>query len=256
MSNPPPRYENYPEQGEDELGRGPVFGEPPTNPAPLMNFGAPPPAPRSSGPGRRQFFGVLGGGVALVAVLGVVASSRGGMSGNGWPTGSDPTDWVPGADDDSTDGGDPDSNDADLGGHTVSWPDGWTVDDQSDNQLVLVGGGATVVFRAYTPGDDVTAVEEAQRLLNRHVSSLRKRGALETSRGRKDSVETGAATVSGTRDGKQVDAEARVVIDRSDEDDTAGGGALAVIVLQPSGISEKRRKQIVAMRKDFLDQLG
>lgn len=181
--------------------------------------------------------GLIGGGVAAFAALVVVARSE-----NSSSTGDAETEEF--TDEEVSD------NEAELGDYTVSWPDGWTVDARSDSQLVLVGAGAAVVFRAYAAGDDVTATEEAQRLLNRHTAGLGKRrtGTASTTSG---SVESATIEASGTR-GDDVRIEATVQVRIEPDDRTA----LAVIALLPSDTSTARRKEISRMRGDFLDQLG
>ncbi len=142
------------------------------------------------------------------------------------------------------------SNQADIGDYTVTWPDGWTVDGTTDTQVVLVEGDSTVIFRAYTAGDDATATEEAQRLLNRHTAGLgkRKTGAAKK---RSGPVETATIEGSGVRgDGVRIDATVDVAVESEER------AALAVIALLPSDISAARRKEVDRMRRDFLDQLG
>lgn len=241
-SAPPPTFENYP-------GSTSAAGwlEPsPAEPARLVPGRAPsgPPPPGSSGPSRRRLLTVVGGSVAGLALLSFLTSQQP-ESVVTWP-----------ADGTSASAEDPEAPDGsenatDIQGHTVAWTHDWTIDDLGDSQLILVGGGATVIFRVFTVGDDATAVEESQRLLTRHTANFRKSSAVRTVKGGKGSIETGTATVSGTKDGRTMEGEARVAIDRGED-----GESLAVIVLQRSGTSEDRREQIARMRRLFLNQIG
>ena len=242
-STPSPTFENYPGSTSQPAEPGEWRDPAPRSTSRLVPGRAPsgPPPGGPSDPSRRRVLAVIGGSVAGLAVLGILSSQHR-ESGPTWPVDSAST---------SAEEPDDSENATDVQGHTVSWPDGWTIGDLGDNQLVLVGGGATMIFRVFTAGDDATAVEEAQRLLTRHTASLRKRSVVRTTKGGRGSVETGTAAASGTRDGRTIDAEARVAIDR-DED----GEALAVIVLQPSGTSSKRQDQISRMRRRFLDQIS
>ncbi len=244
MSTPPPTYENYPPSGQDRVRSADDAASSQWSAQTVAPLGPPPQRP---GPDRRGLLYLVGGGLAGVAVLAFAASNR-----NGGIT-SAPSDWsssVPGSEDDD-DSGDGAGNETDVGGYTVSWPDGWQVDTTSDTQVVLTAGRATVIFRAYTAGDDATAAEEAGRLLNRHSAGLGKRriGNTTSSSG---SVEKASAEASGVLgDGVRVTVSAHVAIDAEND-----GGALAVIALLPSGISASRRKQVTTMRREFLDQLG
>ncbi len=244
MSTPPPTYENYPPSGQDRVRSVDDTASSQWSAPTVAPLGPPPPPP---GPDRRGLLYLVGGGLAGIGVLAFAASNR-----NGGITGA-PSDWSssgPGPDDDD-DSGDGAGNETDVGGYTVSWPDGWEVDTRSDTQLVLTGGQATVIFRTYTAGDDATAAEEAGRLLNRHSAGLGKRriGNTTSSSG---SVEKASAEASGVLgDGVRVTVSAQVAIDAEND-----GDALAVIALLPSGISASRRKQVTRMRRDFLDQLG
>ena len=178
------------------------------------------------------------GAAALFAVP-VIATAR-----NGGESGSSDGSFEPADPDD-----DP-SNQADIGDYTVTWPDGWTVDGTTDTQVVLVQGDSTVIFRAYTAGDDATATEEAQRLLNRHTAGLgkRKTGAAKK---RSGPVETATIEGSGVRgDGVRIDATVDVAVESEER------SALAVIALLPFDLSAARRKEVERMRRDFLDQLG
>lgn len=240
MSGTPPTFENYP----GATSASDDWGDPgPAGPAHLMPGRAPvgPPPPVRSGGTRRQLLGVIGGSVAGLAVLAFLAG-RGTEAGSASPTDSS---WATAEPpEDST-------NSDDVQGHPVSWTDDWTVDDLDDNQLVLVGGGATVIFQVFTADGESTAEQEARRLLARHAANLGKRGAVRTAKGGNGLIETGTATVSGTRDGRTMDAEVRVAIDHGET-----GEALAVIVVQRSGTSNERRDQISRMRRRFLDQVG
>ena len=242
MSTPPPTYENYPPSGEDRVRSVDDAASSQWSAQTVAPLGPPPPAP---GPDRRGLLYLVGGSVAGVAVLAFAASNRGGVTGA-------PTDWTtsaPGPDDDDDSGNGAD-NEAHVGDYTVSWPDGWELDTGSDTQLVLTGGSATLIFRAYTAGDDVTAAEEAGRLLNRHSAGLGKRriGDATSSSG---SVEKSSAEASGVRgDGVRVTVSVHVAIDTEND-----GNALAVIALLPSGVSAGRRKQVTQMRREFLEQL-
>lgn len=188
---------------------------------------------------------IVGGGTAVLASIAVAAilqdRAQSGVPEDGESQPADPGDeWPAGPD-----------NEEELGDYTVGWPDGWTVDGRTDTQLTLVQGEATVIFRAYTAGDDVTATEEAQRLLNRHTAGLGKRRTGATSKG-SGPVETASIEASGVRgDGVRVDTTVHVAIDSYDD-----RGALAVIALVPSGTPAARRDEISGMRDDFLDQLG
>lgn len=245
MSTPPPTYENYPPAGD--AGWRSTDGASPEQPrAPLA---APTPPPTPPGPGRRTVVRLIGGGAAALVAVAIIANNQ---NRSARP---DPTGWATGApaeapaDEDDEDGEVPD-DEIDLGGYTVSRPAGWTVDDSTDVQAVLVKGGATAIFRAYTAGDDVTATEEARRLLDRHTAGLGKRRTGTPGRG-SGSPESASIEASGTRgDGVRVDTEVHVAIG-SDEDREA----LAVIALLPSGTSKKTRTEVTRMRREFLDQL-
>lgn len=108
-----------------------------------------------------------------------------------------------------------------------------------------------LIFRAYTAGDDVTAAEEAGRLLNRHSAGLGKR-RIGNATSRLGSVEKASAeAVRGARRSSvEVTVSVHVAIDTEND-----GNALAVIALLPSGVSAGRRKRVTQMRREFLEQL-
>lgn len=239
MSTPPPTYENYPPAWDAGVRSAGGEGSEHPLPPPVVLPSAPPPPP---GHDRRGVLTLIGGAVAALVAIPMIASSqiRGPIADpEGWESAeaSDPED-------------DPDGraeNETDVGDYLVWWPDGWSVDGRTDTQVVLVRGDATVIFRAYTAGDDATATEEAQRLLSRHTAGLGKRrtGAVEKG------SERASIEASGTRgDGSRVDTTVHVVIDGDDRD------ALAVIALMPSGTPAAHRKEIARMRRDFLKQLS
>lgn len=247
MSTPPPTFENYPPSADAGAGSGdgadPI--EPPrAQPRPVV-FAPPSGPPPPPGPDRRSVLRWIGGGAAALIAIPVIASMQN-RGQAGFPGGWDPD--APDPDDESEDLPD---NQADVGDYTVSWPDGWTVDGTTGVQVVLVQGDATVIFRAYTAGDDATASEEAQRLLNRHTAGLGKRRTGATTKG-SGSVETASIEASGVRgDGVRVETTVHVAIDTGDDRD-----ALAVIALVPAGTPAARRQEIAQMRREFLKQLG
>lgn len=243
MSTPPPTYENYPPARD--AGARATDGAGPEQPHPPLVAPPPPPAP-PPGPGRRTVVRLIGGSVAALVGVAIIRNNldpSGGRDPAGWSTGGAPAE--------EEDDEDTPENELGVGDYTVSWPDGWSVDDSTDVQAVLVKGGATAIFRAYAPGDDVTAGEEARRLLNRHTAGLGKRrtGTPSTASG---SSESASIEASGTRgDGVRVDVHVWVAIGSDPDRD-----ALAVIALLPSGTSTKVRTEITRMRRTFLDQLA
>lgn len=242
MSAPPPTYENYPPSGEDRVRSGDDAASASWSPQTVVPLGPPPPPP---GPDRRGLLYLIGGGLAGVAVLAFAASGQGVIS-------AQPSDWSSSvAEPDDDDSGDGTDNETELDGYTVSWPHGWAVDTESDTQLVLTGGRATIIFRAYTAGDDATAAEEAGRLLNRYSEGLGKRRVGDTASS-SGSVEKASVEASGVRgDGVRMGVAVHVAIDADNDNE-----ALAVISLLPSTTSTARRKEVVRMRREFLDQLG
>ncbi len=245
MSTPPPTFENYPPARDAGPRSGDHGGaserpEQPLTPVFAPPGGPPPPAP---GPNRRGVLTMIGGGVAVLIAMPVIASIRNRNPPGfpeGWESGA-----APAPDEDEPE--DLPDNQEELGDYTVTWPDGWSVDGRTEIQLALARGGVTVIFRAYTVGDDVTATEEAQRLLNRHTAGLGKRRTNATDTG----SERASIEASGTRgDGVRVDTTVHVVIDGDERN------ALAVIALVPAGTVAARRDEITRMRRDFLDQLG
>lgn len=234
MSTPSPTYENYPPGRDTAAGAG--SEEPPVRPPGLAV--PPPPPPPASGPNRRAVLGSVGAGVAVLAALAILVPNRGSSSGE--PEASEAADYTEGVSD----------REAEVGGYTASWPEGWKVDSQAENQLVVVYGDAAVTFRAYIAGDDVTAAEEVQRLLNRHTTGLGKLRTGATTSGTGD-PETASGEMSGTRgDDVRVDVSVHVAIDTEDDRD-----ALAVVAVVPSRTPGARRNEITRMRRDFLGQL-
>ncbi|MFT4218485.1 MAG: hypothetical protein QM619_15055 [Micropruina sp.] len=231
----PPTYENYPPPTSSTGQSFDVDDRPARTALPAV----PPPLPPAPGPSRRGLLRLFGGGVAAVAALAIISSNQG-PSTVGEP-GTWPSEVATSDDKDYQD------NEEELGNYTVTWPDGWTVDDRTDVQLALVRGEATVIFRAYET-DDETAEEEAKRLLASHTAGLGKRQNGRTTIG-SGSVDTASTRLSGVRGDKvRIDATVHVAID-------IGGDALAVIALLPSDISAGRAKQVSTMRTDFLEQV-
>lgn len=238
MSTPPPTYENYPPTWGDNAQSGdgsatqPQFGG---------GLATPPPPPPPSGSDRRGVLRLAGTVAAGLVGLTVMANVT--RSSSSSPPAGDPGDAG------GYEGGDPD-DEAEVGDYTVTWPGGWTKDVSTDTQLVLTQSGATVIFRSYTAGDDATVEGEAKRLLKRHASGIGKQKTTSTSTPDKDAdVEIAGIEVTGVRsDGDKMDASAYVALNED-------GEALAVIALLPAKASEKLRRQLRSMRREFLDQL-
>lgn len=230
MSTPPPTYENYPPAWDAGVGTaGGGSGPQSASPGGLVS---PPSRPTA----RRVVLKLIGAAAAVG--VGTMAVSYVGAAAM-----FDSEDFV--------DGRERPGNEAEVGGSTVTWPDGWTEDVRTETQLVLTQSGATVIFRSYGAGDDATAADEAERLLKRHASSIGKQKTTSTSTPDEDAdIETAGIEVTGVRgDGDRMDGSAYVALD-------VDGEALAVIALLPAKASEKLRREIKSMRRDFLDQLG
>ncbi len=240
MSTTPPTFENYPPAPDAAVGAfggGDPVEAPRTQPQQVVFTppSAPPPPP--PGPDRRSVLRWIGAGAAALLAIPVIASVQSSGESQSPANGeSEPAEPV--------------DNETDLNGYTVSWPDGWTLDGTTETQVQLVQGEATMIFRAYAAGDDTTAMEEAQRLLNRHTAGLGKRRTGATNKG-SGSIETASIEGSGVRgDGVRMDVIVHVAIE------SEGRNSLAVIALLPAGTSAGRRAEVVRMRREFLGQLG
>lgn len=241
-SSHPPTFENYPEPPPEHATPDPTEQHPaaasdwtPITSAPI----APPQWPAVS---RRNVLQVAGFGVAGVIGVSLFAAQRNGS--NAWPEGM-PSEFDPG-------GGEPDDTDqggsVDVGDYTIDFPEGWTITAETDTTALITNGATTMLFRAYQAGDDATAVGEAARLLKKYATELRRPGAVTTKDQSTAEVDVGVATRSGTIDAKPGDAEAWVSISREAED------ALAVITLVPDAASSKVKREVISMRKQFLDR--
>lgn len=239
MSTTPPTFENYPPAPDAAVGAfggGDPVEAPRVQPQQVVFTPPSTPPPPPPGPDRRSVLRWIGAGAVALVALPVIASVR-----NGGDSG------IPA--DGESQAADPVGNETDLNGYTVSWPDGWTLNGTTETQVVLVQGEATMIFRAYAAGDDTTAMEEAQRLLNRHTAGLGKRRTGATNKG-SGSIETANIEASGVRgDGVQMEVTVHVAIESD------GRNSLAVIALLPAGTSADRRAEVTRMRREFLGQL-
>ena len=239
-SSHPPTFENYPQPPPQypspDLEQRPAEA---TDWTPVTSTPTPP--PQWPSPSRRNVLQVLGLGAAGMIGLAVFAAQR--SATNEWPEGV-PTDFGSG-------GGDPDGSDqggtVDVGDYTVDFPEGWTITAQTDNTALISTGATTMLFRAYQAGDDATAVGEAARLLKKYATELRRPGTVVTKDQSTTEVDVGVATQSGTIDGKPGEAEAWVSISREAEE------ALAVITVVPDAASSKVKREVISMRRQFLE---
>ena len=241
----PPNYENYPPPTQDQR---PPVGESTREPDGWTVVPAPTAPPlgpgRTSGPSRRGVLGLIG--VLGVGLVGVVAYADHATGVGGLATGESSS-WTDPAPEE-----DPEAEEFDLVGLTVTAPRGWEAVSSTAHRLVLRNGANIVTFLHYEAGQDASAMDEARQQLRRYAADVRsaKETSADTSTN-EDGVEKAEVVLTGKVDDAAVDVVSSAAIDPAD--DYAAAAVVSVLAHKgATGIAGEVKR----MRQELFDQLG
>jgi hypothetical protein len=244
----PQQFEVYPPAAEAGLPETPAsepgtqtWEQPGTEPArsyPVTAYRAPdvmPPPPSGGGSSRRGVLGLL---IALPvgAVVLSAMNARSDASPEGWATTSVDT------------GEDPDfiGDTIEVGGHSADLPDGWSVDSDHADHVVVTNGANRLLAYSFTADPSDQATDLVSALVKRRQAGFT--GKLGDPEDSSDDVQRATVKASGTFSKKPAKLTGRLWID-------AEGAALLVVRIltakSGSDIAQEAGDMTDALSSDF-----